>query len=246
MLLGIETAPELVGVAVGDAGGVRATSTVTGRRRHVESLAPAINHVLSQAGVAIGELNAVCVDVGPGLFTGLRVGVATAKGLVQGLGIGAIGVTSLETLAHGALDGGWPGSVLAVVDARRSEVFVAAFGRLDPVDASSMVELEAPCRFAPAELARFIEAAPWGGGADVLCVGDGARRYAADLAAVKGVVVAGPTMAAPQPASLVTLAAARLAAGSPTLGAADIHPLYLREADAVANFAERSGSRASP
>jgi hypothetical protein len=53
-------------------------------------------------------------------------------------------------------------------------------------------------------------------------------------------------MAAPQPASLVTLAAARLAAGSPTLGAADIHPLYLREADAVANFAERSGSRASP
>jgi len=66
MLLGIETATELVGVAVGDAGGVRATSTVTGRRRHVESLAPAINHVLSQAGVAIGELNAVCVDVGRG------------------------------------------------------------------------------------------------------------------------------------------------------------------------------------
>jgi len=80
----------------------------------------------------------------------------------------------------------------------------------------------------------------------VLCVGDAPAATAADLAAVKGVVVAGPTMAAPQPASLVTLAAARLGRGFPDPRCADIHPLYLREADAVANFAERSGSRASP
>ena len=71
------------------------------------------------------------VDLGPGLFTGLRVGVATAKGLAQGLGIGMVGVTSLEVLARAAFDTGWEGPVVAAVDARRGEVFAARYDR-DP------------------------------------------------------------------------------------------------------------------
>lgn len=230
ILLGIESATELVGVAVGDDSGPRAGVWAAGRRRHGEALAPAVVHALEQAEVALEDLTAIAVDVGPGLFTGLRVGVATAKGLAQGLGIGVVGLTSLEVLAAAAADAGWSGPVAAAVDARRGEVFAAWYRGSE----GGAVETSPPARYAPEALAA--ELASTG----ALVVGDGARRYAGVLAAGGGVTVAGASLAAPRPEVLVALAARRLADGAPAVPPAEVRPVYLREADARSNWSQRA------
>ena len=164
IVLGIESATESVGAAVSDGEGSGASFCVTGRRRHAENLAPAIAQVLERAGIGLERLEAIAVDVGPGLFTGLRVGVATAKGLAQGLGIGVLGVTSLEILASAAFEAGWPGTVAPVIDGRRGEVFAAHYARgLGPAE---LVELSAPARYWPERVVPEL-AVPETGGARV-------------------------------------------------------------------------------
>jgi tRNA threonylcarbamoyladenosine biosynthesis protein TsaB len=234
--LGLESATELVGAAVADDTGVRAALWSTGRRRHVESLAPAIEHVLAQAEIALRDVDVVVVDVGPGLFTGLRVGVATAQGLAQGLGIGVLSVSSLEVLAAQALAAGWPGAVLAVVDARRGEVFTAAYER----DGGVPVQLLPPALRSPADLeaaayeARAAASVP----TDVLAIGDGARRYADQLGGA-GVVSAGAAFAGPSPAALVALGLERLRRGARAVSPAEVRPVYLRPPDARINWVQR-------
>lgn len=228
IVLGIESATELAGVAIGDGDGPRAVAFVTGLRRHGETLAPMVAHVLAQAELSLSDVEAVAVDIGPGLFTGLRVGIATAKGFAQGIGIGMIGVTSLELLAHGAFDAGWPGPVLAAVDGRRGEVFAATYR---PGADREPLEVAPPRRFSPEDLRDELAARS---AREVLAVGDGARRYAALISDVRGVHLAGPSLAAPLPASLVAMASQRL-----TVSPSAIRPLYLRDADAAINWAER-------
>jgi len=231
-LVAIETATETVGVAVRTPGGVQAEFTLTGRRRHVETLTPALEHLLAQVGLTPAELGAVAVDVGPGLFTGLRVGVAAAKGLAQSLGIGVVGATSLDILTAGASGAGHRGLVLACVDARRAEVFAA----VHEVGEAGLVVAEpiAPALFAPADLAVALDGLS---GAPVLAVGDGATRYRAVLEMVPGVQTTAPALAFPPPAALLRLALERLEAGHSPVAPGRVVPLYMREADATSNFA---------
>ncbi len=230
-IVAIETATETVGVAVRTPGGVQAEFALTGRRRHVETLTPALEHLLAQVGLVPADVGVVAVDIGPGLFTGLRVGVAAAKGLAQSLGVGVVGATSLDILVAGAAGAGGRGLVLACVDARRGEVFAA----VRELDAAGAVGAEpvAPGLFAPSDLADALGGL--GGGA-VLAVGDGALRYAGALGLVPGVEVAS-ALSFPPPAALLGLVRARLEAGEAPLEPACVVPLYLREADARSNFA---------
>jgi tRNA threonylcarbamoyladenosine biosynthesis protein TsaB len=230
-ILAIETATETVGVAVQTTEGIRAELTLTGRRRHVESLAPAIEHLLGQVGLTVPALDTVAVDLGPGLFTGLRVGVAAAKGLAQALGAGVVGVTSLDILLRGAADTGYAGSVLAAVDARRGEVF-ATVGQVGPDGVTSH---EAAQLWAPEALASSLADR---NGSPVLAVGDGAQRYADLLGSVDGVQVVTAILACPPPATLLTLALEALARGEAPVAPALVVPLYMREADARSNFAQ--------
>ena len=227
--LGIETATETVGVAVRTAAGVEAELAVTGRRRHVETLTPAVDHLLGLVGLAPDDLEVVAVDVGPGLFTGLRVGVAAAKGLAQALGIGVVGVTSLDILTTAAAAGGRIGLVLAAVDARRGELF-AVVREVGPDGTAG--DVVGPWLVSSTGLAD--ELAHLGGRA-VHAVGDGALRYRDALGAVPGVVVAA-VPAFPPPASLLHLALRRLDAGEAPLEPGAVVPLYMREADARTNF----------
>ena len=233
-VVAIETATETVGVALRTTAGVQAEFVLTGRRRHVETLTPALEHLLAQVGLVPGDLNVVAVDVGPGLFTGLRVGVAAAKGLAQALGIGVVGASSLDILAAGAARAGHRGLVLSCVDARRGEVF-AAVHHIE--SRRTTTERMAPGLFSPATLAEAL-----GGllrNAPVLAVGDGAARYAKVLGAVPGVEIRAPALSFPPPEALLNLALRRLDAGEPPADPGCIVPLYMREADAKSNFARR-------
>ena len=99
LILGIETATEQVSVAIGGHEGVLGMFEVCRGRRHAETLTPAIQFVCAQADVELDEISVVAVDVGPGLFTGMRVGLAAAKAFAQALRVPMIGMSSLDLLA---------------------------------------------------------------------------------------------------------------------------------------------------
>lgn len=106
-------------------GEVLAESTARVRSTHSEQLLPLVDEVLTRAGVALDTLDRIAVGVGPGSFTGVRLGVSTAKGLHVATGVPLVGVTSLDALAASA----WAhrGRLLAALDGRRDEVFAALY-----------------------------------------------------------------------------------------------------------------------
>jgi tRNA threonylcarbamoyladenosine biosynthesis protein TsaB len=156
------------------------------RPGHVTRLLPLAAGLLEQASVAWRELDRVAVGVGPGTFTGLRIGVATARGLAQALDVELVGVSSLRVLAMGAVasqrqsnQGGEAPGVLAVIDARRGEVFAAAYG-----DGAELAPVRA---VAPEDVASVVGEASARDGRPRrwLAVGDGAVRFRDALAALE-------------------------------------------------------------
>lgn len=124
MLLAFDTATSRVTVALHDGTRVVASHDADEGMRHGEMLAPGIERVLADAGAEVGDLSAVAVGVGPGPFTGLRVGLVTARVLGMTRGIPVHGVCSLDVLAvESGLD-----EVTVVTDARRKEVYLAVYG----------------------------------------------------------------------------------------------------------------------
>jgi len=233
IVLAVETATELAGVALADEAGVIASVTVSRGRHHAESVAPAIEFVCRRSGLSLSALDAVGVDVGPGLFTGLRVGVATARALAFALEKPLVGAGSLEILAH-AVDssGATPGTlVVPVVDARRGEVFTARLRTTG--DGASREQSE--IRLTPEALAADLA----GLGESFVLAGNGARRYRAILGAVSGAVLVGPSLDFPPPGVLATLVQTRAAAGEFTVPA-EVLPNYLRDAETRINWQTRA------
>ncbi len=128
MLLAFDTATPAVTVALHDGRRVVAVRTSIDARRHGELLAPGITAVLDEAWVSRRDLTAVAVGVGPGPFTGLRVGLVTARTLGLALGVPVHGVCTLDVLAAQAVDeGAVDGPFLVATDARRKEVYWASY-----------------------------------------------------------------------------------------------------------------------
>lgn len=225
MVLAVDTATPQVSVALAGPAGPMAGIHVAGGRRHGELLAPAIAEVCRLAQRPLQSIDAVAVDVGPGLFTGLRVGIATARALVSALGVPGLGLTSVEILA--AAHRHQPRPVVAVVDARRSEVFWALF-RPGP---------GGPVQVAPAAVASpdAVVAAVGALAEGALVVGDGGWRYREAFAPLAGVEVAGPDAAHPSAAVGARLAVARGTGEA----AGGIEPLYLRPPDVRIGWASR-------
>jgi tRNA threonylcarbamoyladenosine biosynthesis protein TsaB len=124
VLLALDTSTPAVTVAVHDGNRIVAESTIVDARRHTELTGPAIVEVLSSAGIDCRELTEIAVGVGPGPFTGLRIGLVTARMLGHVLGIPVHGVCSLDVVAHGVAI---PGPFVVATDARRKEVYWAAY-----------------------------------------------------------------------------------------------------------------------
>jgi tRNA threonylcarbamoyladenosine biosynthesis protein TsaB len=234
MVLAVESATEQAGVALVDESGALGAVTVTRGRRHAEVIVPAVDFVCRRAGVTLSDVEAVVVDVGPGLFTGLRVGVGTAKALAFALGRPLVGVSSLEVLAQAVAGAGVVAGtvVVPVVDARRGEVFAARFG----VEAHRAVRLGEDVRRTPDALAAELAVA---NGEPMLVVGDGARRHAAVFDAVPGVRRGDATTDHPSPVVLGALGLARAGAGEGADPGA-VLPHYLRGADVRINWERRA------
>lgn len=229
LILGIETATQQVGCAIGGHEGVRACFHVARRRRHVETLVPAIEFTCHQAGVTLGELGAVAVDIGPGLFSGLRVGVATAKALAHALRIPTIGVSSLDLLAFPVRH--TSRLIVAVIDARRGELYWGFYRQVPGgVQRLSDYQLGRPDDLASELVAR---------GEDALVVGDGPVRYPDLVAEWSRAEVGGPETAHPSAGSLVALAHPR-AMREEFVPASELEPLYLRRTDAEINWGQRA------
>ena len=122
IVLGIDTATELVSVALVDGDEVLAASESQSDRRHAEDLTPMLQFVVQRAGIEFSEVDAVAVDVGPGLFTGMRVGIAAAQALAHVLSVPLVGVDSLEVLVAAAGNVDDHELVVPVIDTRRREV----------------------------------------------------------------------------------------------------------------------------
>jgi tRNA threonylcarbamoyladenosine biosynthesis protein TsaB len=124
LLLAFDTATAMVSVALHDGERELAQRTGSGATRHAEVLAPAVAGALAEAGASAGDLSAIAVGVGPGPYTGLRVGVMLARTLGSALGVPVHGVCTLDVLAAEADE---PGPFLVATDARRREVYWASY-----------------------------------------------------------------------------------------------------------------------
>ena len=226
ILLGIESATESVGVALAASDGVLASVEVARGRRHAESIVPCVQFVCERADIELSEVGAIAVDVGPGLFTGMRVGIATAKSLAMALNIPMVPMTSLEVLA--AAEATTDDIIVPVVDARKSEVFWAMYRR--PHQGLELLHQ------------------PTVGSVDVLvsdlmardqssvCVGDGAHRYGDDITAGFSCSIG----AAVHPSASVLASEAVLRAiRDETVAEQMVEPVYLRQPDAQINWSTR-------
>ena len=125
LILGLESATAQVGCAIGGHEGVLASSHSARGKRHAENLTPAIEFVCRHAQIEITDIGAIGVDIGPGLFTGMRVGIATAKAMAHALQVPVVGVSSLDLLAHPLRHSSKV--IASVIDARKGEVFYAFY-----------------------------------------------------------------------------------------------------------------------
>ncbi|NDW04581.1 tRNA (adenosine(37)-N6)-threonylcarbamoyltransferase complex dimerization subunit type 1 TsaB [Jiella pacifica] len=195
---------------------------------HAERLTSVIDEVFTEAGATYGDLSRIVVTIGPGSFTGIRVGVAAARGLALALDIPAIGISTLEAIAKGALaskdTGANASPILAVIDARRGEIYASLFsagGRLIAGSAALQPSRLEAFLAGPAEALHA--AGGEAGGPLLRLVGSGAAIAQAHLPGIETIIAGETDRIDPE---ILARLGARAPAGEPP------RPLYLRSADA--------------
>jgi tRNA threonylcarbamoyladenosine biosynthesis protein TsaB len=232
LILGIETATEQVSCAVGGHEGVLALFEVARGRRHAELLTPAIEFICRQADVTLDEIGAIAVDVGPGLFTGMRVGIATAKAMAHALRVPVIPIASVDLLAFPLRHA--DRLIAAVVDARRDEVYFAFYRQVP----GGVQRLIGPVVGSVDDLIGELLAT----GEEALCVGDGALRHRDAISTgARRIEFAEQWLAHPSAAPLVQLAHAK-ALREDWVAGSDVEPVYLRKPDAQINWSTRESA----
>jgi tRNA threonylcarbamoyladenosine biosynthesis protein TsaB len=228
LILGIDTATQQAGCAIGGYEGVLGSVQIAHGRRHAENLAPSVEFLCRQSGISLSEISVIAVDIGPGLFTGLRVGIASAKAFAQALNIPMIGEASLDLLAFEARHRGK--LIVSAIDARRSEIYSARY-RAVPGGLQRIGDYQLG---SPEDLASELSATR----EEILLVGDGARRYSELFTDCAKVEIADAGWSYPSAAALVQLAHPK-AVREEFVSPSEIQPMYLRKPDAEINWVTR-------
>ena len=235
-ILAIESAQSTVSVAAAeeDAAGVRRVLgeyTVNGTKDHSQTLLPAVDLLTERLGLELSELDAVAVSGGPGSFTGLRIGSATAKALAYSLGIPVVHIPTPDLMAYGIC--GADGVICPLMDARNRRVFTGLYRNRDTFEV-----LEPAFACGIAELAELLNAR----GERVAFTGDGigaARELLEETLTVEHVFMPAH-MAFPRASAAAVLALDFVRDGKTVSAAAEV-PDYLRASQAEREFEKRTG-----
>jgi tRNA threonylcarbamoyladenosine biosynthesis protein TsaB len=204
------------------------------RPDHSAELLPTLASLLEEAGVAWSDVRLIAVGIGPGTFTGLRIGVATARALGSALGVDLAPVSSLAALAAGAAR--WSGEdgalLLPLIDARRRQVFAALYD-----EGPALSPRWGPVALGREELIERVSGHASKHRASILATGDWALESRADLEAA-GLVV---PPADPGLHSVDALDLCRLAQATPPVPADEVRPVYVRQPDAEINLEKSPG-----
>ncbi len=225
LLLAMDTSTTAITVAVHDGTRVLDRCVTLDARAHAEHLAPGIAAVLELIGATPADVTDVAVGIGPGPFTGLRVGIMTARAFGYARGIPVHGVASLDALAHEYRRSGARGDFLVATDARRKEVYWATYALGDGTPTATATPSAGPGVARAADLPPQVRELP--------TIGRGPLLYPDALPHGVGLldVDAG---------ALADLAVTRLAAGVPMT---DLEPIYLRRPDALPTAARNQAPR---
>jgi tRNA threonylcarbamoyladenosine biosynthesis protein TsaB len=227
-LLGIEAVTSWQSVALLEDDHVLAEAFTSGEGTRGGRLLPMLDEVLKKAGLAPEKIDAIAVSIGPGSFTGVRVALATAKGLALGTGARLLGISTLEALAAQT---SVAGVICPLLDAGRDEVYMGLFERQD----TTMRRLLPDSIMRPEAVVSFIASSAY----PVHLVGEVAGRYRDCLIAGLGaqaLLTEQALQAIPTAASVARLAAGRLAANPYGDEASEVVPVYLRRAEAELNW----------
>lgn len=228
-VLGIESATSRQSVALVEGDRLVAEAAYLAEGTRGGGLMPMVDEVLRRAGVAPRDLRAVAVSVGPGSFTGLRVGLATAKGLALGTGAVLVGVPTLEVLAEGYLV---PDVVICpVLDAYRGEVYAALFRRRN----GRLERLSADAVQAPEALATTLGIVD----EETHLIGNGAARYRERLKAALGpraIMTDEGLLAVPSATVVARLGLRKLQLDEGERTGAEVVPVYVRRSEAEVNW----------
>lgn len=144
-------------------------SPITNRPNHAEIVLPLLDELLKKAGLALSEISAIAVSIGPGSFTGLRIGLSTVKGLAYGWKIPVVGVSTLLAIAARVTD--WDGLICPFLDARKKEAYAALFHKKTEILERLTEDIVSP----PEKIVQYIQSL--GDGQPCLFVGDGTKVY---------------------------------------------------------------------
>jgi len=239
LILGLDTATLSCSVALLRDDTVLAEMTLNIKKTHSERLMPLLDTLLTESGVEREQIDAIAAAAGPGSFTGLRIGMATARGLAQGLAIPAVPVSTLEAMAEAV-----PAPAVLIcplLDARRGEVYTALYQREDlpPHNLKTLLEPEAVnLNFLIKKLLQY--------SLPVVFLGEGLPVCEAELRKAlppeRLVIAASPLRLCR--ASLVALCGRRLLEKNPQASYEELLPFYLRRPEAERMAAKKQGGSA--
>ncbi|MDT8900026.1 tRNA (adenosine(37)-N6)-threonylcarbamoyltransferase complex dimerization subunit type 1 TsaB [Anaeroselena agilis] len=229
LILALDTASLVSSVALAKPGRLLAEITLQTRKTHSERLMPHIEQLLALADTDKTAIGAIAVSIGPGSFTGLRIGLATAKALAYALGTPIVGVPTLAALAFGCPV---PGAILApTMDAQKGNIYIALYRWQDGV----LDEVKPPAVMPHAAAAALLAARP----EPALVLGEAAELYP-DTFRQAAVALAEPHVAMPRAGSVAMLGAGLLAAGE-RHDVMAVEPLYIRRSEAEELWEKRHG-----
>ncbi|KLU40184.1 MAG: hypothetical protein AA931_00655 [Peptococcaceae bacterium 1109] len=225
-VLGIDTSTMTGGAAVVEDGKLIGEYVLNIRTTHSERLLPAIERLLNDSCLTLHDMEGIAVVTGPGSFTGIRIGVATAKGFAYALQKKLVGVTTLEAFARQFRS--FPGIVVPMIDSRRSEVYAQAFQEGEAIGEPWNEHIDKVLEWCRLQ------------GQPCMIVGDGALAYQEKIEqGLPEAVIPPPEFALLRPAAVAGLGWAKLQAGEGRDPFA-VNPVYLRKTEAEIKWMEKS------